>query len=56
LNPAGNGCVFLTFSSEWEAKTAKDILQDFHCEIMKNEHSDGYFDHWILIGRLKKEK
>jgi len=56
LNPAGNGCIFLTFSSEWEAKTAKDILKDFHCEIMKNEHSDGYFDYWILIGRLKKEK
>ena len=56
LNPAGSGCIFLTFSSEWEAKTAKDILKDFHCEIMKNEHSDGYFDHWILIGRLKKEK
>ena len=49
------GKVLFTVSSEEEAIIVKDILKDdFEAKIKENKESNGYFDLWLYMGKLRE--
>ncbi len=49
-----DGGVIFTVSSEEEAVIITDILKDdFEGEIKENKESNGYFDQWLYVGKLR---
>ncbi|RCV64650.1 SAM-dependent methyltransferase [Methanophagales archaeon] len=49
------GKVLFTLSSEEEAVIITDLLNDdFEGEIKENKESNGYFDQWLYLGKLRE--
>ncbi|MEA2052309.1 MAG: methyltransferase domain-containing protein [Euryarchaeota archaeon] len=49
------GKVLFTVSSEEEAGIITDLLNDeFEGEIKENKESNGYFDQWLYVGKLRE--
>ncbi len=49
------GKVLFTVSSEEEARIVNEILNDeFEGKIKENKESNGYLDHWLYVGELRK--
>ena len=50
-----DGKVLFTVSSEEEAAIITDLLNaDFEGEIKENKESNGYFDQWLYLGKLRE--